>query len=103
MRKRLSASLKELAHSGQELAAEVLVLPHHGAASSFQKAFYRKVAPRVALASAAPFSHFGFPSRIVREEMARNSIPLLSTSELGTFSVHWKFERGRYAMERPGP
>lgn len=99
----LSASLKALAHSGQELAAEALVLPHHGAASSFQKAFYRKVAPRVALASAAPFSHFGFPSRIVREEMARNAIPLLSTSELGTFSVHWKFERGRYAMERPGP
>ena len=97
----LSSSLKRLATSGQNLEADVLVLPHHGAASSFQRAFYDAVSPDVALASAAPFSHFGFPSRKVREEMERREIPLFSTSEFGSFRLQWKLVDGRYAMELP--
>ena len=97
----LSSSLRRLADSGQELKADALVLPHHGAASSFQREFYDAVSPSVALASAAPFSHFGFPSRKVREEMERREIPLFSTSELGSFHLQWKLVDGRYAMELP--
>ncbi len=97
----LSPTLARLAESGQELRAEVLVLPHHGAASSFQKNFYDAVSPRVTLASAAPFSHFGFPSRKVRQEMEQRGIPLLSTSELGTFRILWKFEKGRHVLSTP--
>ncbi|MBR5882712.1 MAG: ComEC/Rec2 family competence protein [Mailhella sp.] len=99
----LSPALERLAGSGQELKAEVLVLPHHGAASSFQRRFYDAVAPRLSLASAAPFSHFGFPSRKVRQEMEERGIPLLSTSELGTFRILWKFEKGKYVLSCPLP
>ena len=99
----LSPMLKKLATCGLDMKADALVLPHHGAASSYQKAFYNEVSPRVALASAAPFNHYGFPSRKVREEMDRRGIPLLSTSELGTFSVRWKLKKGRYVMELPSP
>ncbi|MBQ5727398.1 MAG: hypothetical protein IIV56_00535, partial [Mailhella sp.] len=99
----LSPMLGRLAESGQELGAEVLILPHHGAASSFQKNFYDAVSPRVTLASAAPFSHFGFPSRKVRQEMEQRGIPLLSTSELGTLQIRWKLENGRYVLCRPLP
>jgi competence protein ComEC len=99
----LSPMLGRLAESGQELGAEALILPHHGAASSFQKNFYDAVSPRVTLASAAPFSHFGFPSRKVRQEMEQRGIPLLSTSELGTLQIRWKLENGRYVLCRPLP
>ena len=99
----LSPTLKKLATSGQDVMADALVLPHHGAVSSYQKVFYKAVSPRVALASAAPFNHYGFPSRKVRDEMARRGIPLLSTSELGTFSVCWKLKNGRYVLELPTP
>lgn len=99
----LSPTLKKLAGSGQDMKSDVLVLPHHGAVSSYQRAFYKAVAPRVALASAAPFNHYGFPSRKVREEMERRGIPLLCTSELGTFRVQWKLKNGRYVLELPKP
>ena len=99
----LSPALKKLAASGQDMKADALVLPHHGAASSCQKKFYEAVSPRVALASAAPFNHYGFPSRKVREEMARRGVPIMSTSELGSFSVQWKFKNGRYVLELPNP
>lgn len=99
----LSSALGRLAESGQRLDADALVLPHHGAASSFHKKFYDRVSPSAALASTAPFSHFGFPSRKVRQEMEERGIPLLSTSELGSFSIRWKWENGRYALIRPLP
>ncbi|MBR6625964.1 MAG: hypothetical protein IKL01_07145, partial [Mailhella sp.] len=97
----LSPTLGMLAESGQDLSAEVLVLPHHGAASSFQKKYYDAVSPRIALASTAPFSHFGFPSRKVRQEMEERGIPLLSTSELGTFRILWKRKKGRFVLSCP--
>ncbi len=94
-----SAALGRLVKSGQDLRADVLILPHHGAASSFQKRFYDAVSPRAALASTASFSHYGFPSRKVRQEMARRGIPVLSTSELGTFEVRWRRRDGREVLE----
>jgi len=97
----LSSALGRLVDSGQDLRTEVLVLPHHGAASSFLKRFYDMVSPRLALASAAPFSHFGFPSRKVRAEMEERGIPLLSTSEFGTVRVLWRHEDGCYRLKHP--
>ena len=85
-----TTALRRLVETGQDIRAQVLVLPHHGAASSFQTRFYDAVNPDVALSSAAAFHHFGFPSRKVREEMARRSIPLKSTTELGGIRVMWK-------------
>lgn len=98
-----SSSLGRLAESGLDLRAEALVLPHHGAASSFHRKFYDAAAPKLALASAAPFSHFGFPSRKVRQEMEERGIPLLSTSELGSFRICWKRKNGKYVLGRPVP
>ncbi|MBQ4616191.1 MAG: ComEC/Rec2 family competence protein [Mailhella sp.] len=85
----LSPALRKLACDGRELKADVLVLPHHGAASSFQKRLYDAVEPDAALASAAPFTRYGFPSWKVREEMKRRRVPVFSTSELGTIRVRW--------------
>lgn len=83
-------ALRRLVKSGRELRAEALVLPHHGAASSFQRSFYDAVEPEAVFASAATFNHYGFPSRKVRAEMAARGIPLYSTTELGGIRVMWR-------------
>ncbi len=97
----LSPALRRLVESGQEMQADALVLPHHGAASSFQKRLYDAVRPAAALASTASFNHYGFPSRRVRDEMARRGIPLFSTSDQGTVCLRWKKSDGRYRLELP--
>ena len=89
-----SSALGRLVETGQPLRAGVLVLPHHGAASSFQKTFYDAVHPEAALASAAPFRSRGFPSRKVREEMDKRGIPLFSTSQSGALRVTWAKDGG---------
>ena len=83
-------ALRRLAESGQALQSEVLVLPHHGATSSFQKKFYDAAAPDCVMASAASYNHYGFPGRKVREEMAKRNIPLYSTTMLGGMRVYWE-------------
>lgn len=87
-------ALRSLASGGRDLRAEVLVLPHHGAASGFQKSFYDAVDPEMAVASAGAFNRYNFPSKKVQEEMARRSLPLLSTSEMGALEFRWG-EKGR--------
>lgn len=91
-------ALRRLAESGQDLRAGLLVLPHHGAASSFQRKFYDAVSPEAAAASAAAFNHYGFPGRRVRAEMARRLIPLYSTTMLGGFTVTWSGKDGRMTL-----
>ena len=91
-------ALRRLAESGQDLRAELLVLPHHGAASSLQRKFYDAVSPEAAAASAAAFNHYGFPGRKVRAEMARRLIPLYSTTMLGGFTVTWSGKDGRMTL-----
>ena len=91
-------ALRRLAESGQNLRADLLVLPHHGAASSFQRTFYDAVSPRAAMASAASFNRYGFPSRKVREEMRRRLIPVYSTTNRGAMTVSWQGEEARMRL-----
>ena len=97
-----SSALRSLARSGRNLQAQVLVLPHHGAASSFQKAFYDAVAPEAAFASAAAFNHYGFPAVRVRKEMAARRVPLYSTSVQGGLRVTWTRGGGMNVPPRAG-
>ncbi|MDL2316970.1 ComEC/Rec2 family competence protein, partial [Desulfovibrio sp. OttesenSCG-928-A18] len=83
------AGLRGLLRGTGELGAEVLVLPHHGAASGFFPELYRKVAPGLALASCGYGNRWGFPVRRVREALRELGVPLLSTSTSGQIRVHW--------------
>ncbi len=96
-----AGSLRRLAESGRNLSAELLVLPHHGASSSLQKSFYDAVSPDVALASAAAFNQYGFPSRAVREEMKKRNVPLYSTAAYGGLTVVWSGKDGRRYFLHP--
>lgn len=92
-----SPALHRLVETGQDLRADLLVLPHHGAASSFQRKFYDAVSPRAVMVSAASYNRYGFPSRKVRDEMRRRLIPVYSTTNRGGMTVSWS---GKEAVMR---
>ena len=55
------AAEADMLRAGVPLAAEVLVVPHHGSATSSTPAFVAAVAPRVAIVSAGWRNRFGHP------------------------------------------
>lgn len=79
--------LAEMLGRGRDLAAEVLVLPHHGADSSWLPELYDRVGPVLALAAAASPNAYGFPGEKVRSEMAARSVPLWTTGQSGALRV----------------
>ncbi|MBP3730603.1 MAG: MBL fold metallo-hydrolase [Mailhella sp.] len=83
-------ALGRLLRSGADLSAEALVLPHHGASSSFFPEFYSAVRPELAVASAGSFNQYGFPAEKVRSELGRKKIPLFSTGEYGSLRMDWQ-------------
>lgn len=72
-----------------ELAAEVLVLPHHGAAGASLPAFYEAVRPRLALASAGYGNRWFMPAARTRAALQERGIPLFSTDRLGQICLEW--------------
>jgi competence protein ComEC len=92
-----ASALRKLVRSGQNLQAEVLVLPHHGSASSLEKKLYDAVQPERVLFSAAEFNAYGFPAQSVLEEWQKRGIPCFGTAAYGGLSVVWKNnEQGRF-------
>lgn len=73
----------------ESLTASVLVLPHHGSASSLVPGFHAAVRPLLALASCGYGNRWGFPSRAVRQSLEDRNIPLRSTAESGQIRVEW--------------
>jgi len=82
--------LRRMARSDRDLGAELMVLPHHGSRSSLCRAFYREVAPDLALASCGFLNHFRFPHEQVKRALDKQDIPLLSTAQEGSIRVSWQ-------------
>jgi len=81
--------LRGMARSDRDLGAELMVLPHHGSGSSLCPAFYKEVAPDLAVASCGFLNHFRFPHEKVVEALEKQDIPLLTTAEEGSIRVSW--------------
>ncbi|EGB14160.1 DNA internalization-related competence protein ComEC/Rec2 [Pseudodesulfovibrio mercurii] len=56
-----SGGIRSMLAAGEDLRAEVLVLPHHGSRRSFDPAFYAAVGPRAVLCSNGFMNRYGFP------------------------------------------
>ncbi len=82
---------------GDELSAQLLVLPHHGSGASLSDSLYDQVGARAAVASCGFLNRYGFPADAIRFSLERRRIPLLTTSERGMVSVRWK--RGSQSLE----
>jgi len=85
-----SGALRRLLASGRELAADVLVLPHHGSPSSHSRRFYKAVSPMIALASCGAYNAFGYPAQKVEESLTRLGVPLLDTGQDGAVRAVWR-------------
>ncbi len=80
--------IQELLASKADLSAEVLILPHHGSASSYSPAFYDAVNPKVAVVSCGFLNKFKFPSQDVMNELHRKGIQTFVTSERGEVELY---------------
>lgn len=94
------AALARVLKSGADLRADVLVLPHHGSATSLMPEFYDAVSPRAALVSCGAYNSFGFPRPEVLDALAERGIPVLTTARHGELRVSW---RGAEPDDTRGP
>ena len=65
------------------LAADVVVVPHHGSATSSSPALVTATAPDYAVVSAAYLNHWGFPKPPVVERWREAGAQILTTGEAG--------------------
>ncbi|MDN7863976.1 DNA internalization-related competence protein ComEC/Rec2 [Burkholderia multivorans] len=94
------------------LAAQILVVPHHGSRTSSVEPFLDSVGPRVAVFPVGYRNHFGHPHRTVIARYAARGIPLPRTdrdgavrfdvgpAERGFGFARYRDERRRYWMDR---
>jgi competence protein ComEC len=86
----------------QELAADVIVVPHHGSATSSSAAFVAAVGARHAIVSAGYANRWGFPRPEVRERWLESGASIVVTGDSGAVSVELRPEGVAVAAERDG-
>jgi competence protein ComEC len=72
--------------TNQDLAADVLKVPHHGSRYSLPR-FLERVHPRVALVSVGAGNPFGHPSSMILDALRREGATVLRTDEDGDSAV----------------
>lgn len=87
-------------HTPDRLAAQVLLLPHHGSATGFSAPFYQAVSPALALVSCGYGNRWGFPSAAVVKALRESGIPLYNTAESGQIDLRWRSPKEKPAVAR---
>lgn len=82
-----AAERRLLERDAAALAADVVVVPHHGSDTSSHPGFVRAVAPRFAIVSAGHRNRFGLPDAQVLARYRRAGAVLLDTARDGTVEV----------------
>ena len=72
---------------GGELAADIVIVPHHGSRTSSSVAFVSTVAPRYAVVSAGYRNRYGFPHGEVVARYRDVGAEVLNTAEHGALTV----------------
>ena len=94
--------LGERALLTQPIAADVVVVPHHGSATSSSPAFVAAVGARFAVVSAGFANRWGFPRPEVRERWEQGGAAVVVTGEAGAVSVELGPEGAAVSTERDG-
>jgi competence protein ComEC len=71
----------------EPVAADVVVVPHHGSATSSSAAFVAAVGARLAIVSAAHENRWGFPRPEVRDRWERGGAAMVVTGDAGAVTV----------------
>jgi competence protein ComEC len=86
----------------QPIAAAVVVVPHHGSATSSSPAFVAAVDAELAIVSAGFANRWGFPRAEVRQRWEQAGAAVVVTGEAGAVSVDLGPEGARVSTERDG-
>ncbi|KEZ76916.1 DNA internalization-related competence protein ComEC/Rec2 [Salinisphaera hydrothermalis] len=78
-----------VANANGRLASDVLMVPHHGSATSSSAVLLGAAAPKVALVSAGWHNRWGFPRPSVVARYRARDIPLFNTATAGALLVDW--------------
>ena len=100
-----------LARHGQDLAATVVVAPHHGSNTSSGPDFVRAAAPAYVLFSSGYLNRYGFPRAPVLRRYHAAGAVLLTTAESGAISFsagprglhysRWRLQARRFWQSPP--
>jgi len=78
-----------LAREKQKLKADIMLVPHHGSASSSKGIFVGQVKPKWALASLALDNQWGMPAPQVLDQYRSQQINWMDTGQYGQIMVHF--------------
>jgi len=92
------AQEQALVRSGALLAADVLVVPHHGSKTSSSDAFLDAVQPALALVQSGYRNRFGHPAAPVVQRYRDRGITLVASPACGAAS--WSSQDGQLRCER---
>jgi competence protein ComEC len=81
-------------HHGDELASDVLVVPHHGSKTSSTAELLARVRPRFALIPAGHLNGFGFPHPPVLARYRHVGAEIMTTGEAGAISMNFATRPG---------
>jgi competence protein ComEC len=97
---------RALLRSQIDLAADVVVVPHHGSATSSSGAFVDRIGASLAIVSAAFDNRWGFPRPDVVDRWHRSGAEILVTGDIGAIELVLGDERidvraTRWRWQRP--
>ncbi len=82
-----AAGERALMADAATLSSDVVVVPHHGSATSSSSALVGATGARYAIVSAGHLNHWGFPKPQVIERWQRAGAAMMSTGDYGAISV----------------
>lgn len=88
-----------VARLGNQLRADVLVVPHHGSSGSSHPSFVQAVRPRLAIVSSGHGNRFGHPRAEVVQRWRASGAEVLVTADSGAVRV-WLGKAGLKVRER---
>ncbi len=83
----------------RDLAADILIIPHHGSRTSFSPSLYDQVDPALALVSSGYLNYFNHPHPEVTEALQERGVRLLNTGDHGAITVRWKSPRAAFEVQ----
>lgn len=87
-----SAEMSMLSHYWQHLASTLVQVPHHGSATSSSLALLQRIGGHAALASAARYNAWHFPSGKVKTRYLQQQYQWLDTPHQGQVTVNFSTE-----------
>ncbi|RQD56833.1 MAG: DNA internalization-related competence protein ComEC/Rec2 [Desulfonatronovibrio sp. MSAO_Bac4] len=99
--------IEDLLETGQDISAQVLLVPHHGSRTSANPEFYARVNPETAVVARGFMNRFGLPHQEVLDITVRKDIDLYDTAKHGEIRISWLSPDSKpqiaWARSRQGP